>query len=882
MATSIDPERYAVATQRFTAFFTELGRIYMEREDVLAQVALALLSREHVLMTGPPGTAKSQIATAVLSRIVDATTGKPSVYARQFTENTVQTDLVGPINFKTLMDTGRTEHFTDEGMLGAVHAFLDEVFDGRDMLLRSALNVLNERELKEGTRTTRGQIECAIMTSNRYLAEVLEGSRETLLAFVDRVGFVSFVPRAFSDPANLSRVLARQVGGVRTPALTGVLTIQDLDILQAAADGVTVSETLCEALVSLLGMLEEEMAAACKADPEFVATRYLSVRTAVRAAKILRAICVYDRIFRDPSRPLEAVQGDFLGLRLHLLLAGPQPEAVAKLILRETDPRERRQLAIVRTEREIFDRCLRKLPPAVSKPPPAPEADKKKRAGDASFAKIRKALAAGTAFTDPTELFEAAKSLAAQTEENSGRSAEAGNLLREVVERLHERSLRAGLTAGGLSDRPPGDVVLELGAMAEQLEAMYGGSRPVARWLRGRAIALIDDAATLSPSSPAKVIEQLLERIIDVDLVATQAEVRLSDVEALANIRERLRAQGADPAGDEPGARWQPAVTRLEDDVAVLWDAAFGQAVANAIAEVPPTQVAAVLSQLGPTFARIDAVAARLTKLTGTPSQLKARVVWPRIATLLAATFRRLEAPDRAGVIDEVDAMLDRLEEAGLRGIVTPSDILRWTAEALLRGDLAPPPIDDTKFDLHGYRQMRVREQRLPLAYTLVEIALHLSPEIASRTPDPNQAAAAVADALAKLPEKLREVIAGADVARIQRSAWYLESWWRAMLGDRDPDPATMPMTEGSRMLGIIARSGLLTVVRDEAALLRYALETRLVSDAMPSHAGLATDLRARIERLDRTIDGFVNTLLRRRVDEAWEAMIPAQPEEPA
>ncbi|MEI8257248.1 MAG: AAA family ATPase, partial [Deltaproteobacteria bacterium] len=565
MVTSIDPERYAVATQRFTAFFTELGKIYMEREDVLAQVALALLAREHVLMTGPPGTAKSQIATAVLGRIVDATTGKPSVYARQFTENTVQTDLVGPINFKTLMDTGRTEHFTDEGMLGAVHAFLDEVFDGRDMLLRSALNVLNERELKEGTRTTRGLIECAIMTSNRYLAEVLEGSRETLLAFVDRVGFVSFVPRSFSDPANLSRVLARQVGGVRTPPLTGVLTIQDLDVLQAVADSVTVSEPVCEALVALLGMLEEEMAAASKADPEFVATRYLSVRTAVRAARILKAICVYDKIFRDTSRPLEAVQADFLGLRLHLLLAGPQPEAVARLILREADPRERRQLAIVRTEREIFDRCLRRLPPAASRPPPVPA--KKRAEGRPDLAKIRKALAAGTAFTDPTELFEAARSLATESEENSERSEETGALLREVVERLHERSLRAGLTAGGLGERPPGDVVLELGAMAEQLEAMYGGSRPVARWLRGRAIALIDDAATLAPSSPAKVIERLLESTVDVDMVATQAEIRIGDVEALANIRERLRAQGADPAGDEPGARWKPAVARLENDV---------------------------------------------------------------------------------------------------------------------------------------------------------------------------------------------------------------------------------------------------------------------------------------------------------------------------
>ena len=38
--------------------------------------ALALLSRQHVLMTGPPGTAKSQMASLVLGRIIDESTGE--------------------------------------------------------------------------------------------------------------------------------------------------------------------------------------------------------------------------------------------------------------------------------------------------------------------------------------------------------------------------------------------------------------------------------------------------------------------------------------------------------------------------------------------------------------------------------------------------------------------------------------------------------------------------------------------------------------------------------------------------------------------------------------------------------------------------------------
>ena len=158
MHPSYDPDHLQTALGRFRAFFKELREVFVERDDVLTQFGLALLCRQHVLMTGPPGTGKSQLAALTLGRIIDETDGAPSLFSRQFTENTVQTDLVGPIDFKTLMESGRTEHFTDEGMLGSVHAFLDEVFDGRDMLLRSTLNILHEREVKQGGMVTKGPL----------------------------------------------------------------------------------------------------------------------------------------------------------------------------------------------------------------------------------------------------------------------------------------------------------------------------------------------------------------------------------------------------------------------------------------------------------------------------------------------------------------------------------------------------------------------------------------------------------------------------------------------------------------------------------------------------------------------------------------------------
>ena len=185
-------------------------------------------------MTGPPGTAKSKLAQAVLGRILCEETRQPSLFARQFTESTVQTDLVGPLDFKTLMETGRSEHFTDEGMLGAAHAFLDEVFDGRDMLLRSTLNLLHERELKQGTKIARGQ--GGVRPDDH---QPLPGRRcwrtSALVAFVDRIAFLNFVPKGFADGNALADLLRRQVGGHGSPPLQARLSIQDVD--RAAGGG---------------------------------------------------------------------------------------------------------------------------------------------------------------------------------------------------------------------------------------------------------------------------------------------------------------------------------------------------------------------------------------------------------------------------------------------------------------------------------------------------------------------------------------------------------------------------------------------------------------------------------------------------------------------
>src|SRR5262245_34338325 len=242
----------------FQSFLEALQAAFLERNPVLEQPALALLAREHVLLTGPPGTAKSALAHSALGGIVEED-GRPSLFTRQLTEGAVQTDLLGPVDFKVLTETGRTRHILEEGMLGHRYAFLDEVFDGRDMLLRAVLNALHERELKQGPSVERGRLETAVLTSNRFLSEVVARVPELLVAFADRIPFQSFVPSSVARPTSRRALL---VGGTaaRTPQVAVSLPRAALARLQDSLPAVEVPAATLEALERLVELLQPALA----------------------------------------------------------------------------------------------------------------------------------------------------------------------------------------------------------------------------------------------------------------------------------------------------------------------------------------------------------------------------------------------------------------------------------------------------------------------------------------------------------------------------------------------------------------------------------------------------------------------------------------------
>jgi MoxR-like ATPase len=138
----VDPELSRTAGALRTAL-AEAARGLVERETLVELIALAAVAGEHVLVIGPPGTAKSE----AVRRVARAVSGSYFEYLLgRFTE---PSEIFGPVDLRKLRE-GLVETETRGMLPEADVAFLDEVFQGSTAILNTLLGVLNERRFRRG------------------------------------------------------------------------------------------------------------------------------------------------------------------------------------------------------------------------------------------------------------------------------------------------------------------------------------------------------------------------------------------------------------------------------------------------------------------------------------------------------------------------------------------------------------------------------------------------------------------------------------------------------------------------------------------------------------------------------------------------------------
>ena len=220
---------------RLRAHLQALEHGLLERETAARLLLLAALAGEHVLLIGPPGTAKSELARR-LHRAFDGA----RYFERLLTRFSTPEELFGPLSLKALEDD-RYERLIDGYLPTAGVAFLDEVFKANSAILNALLTLLNEREFDNGTARLHTPLISVIGASNEAPTD------ESLLAFHDR--FLLRVPVAPVSDAAFADLLA--LADRPAPMPPAPLTAADRAGVLSARAGVALGGEVLAALADL-------------------------------------------------------------------------------------------------------------------------------------------------------------------------------------------------------------------------------------------------------------------------------------------------------------------------------------------------------------------------------------------------------------------------------------------------------------------------------------------------------------------------------------------------------------------------------------------------------------------------------------------------------
>jgi MoxR-like ATPase len=132
------------ALEKLRKIKEELKGQFFERDDVIDGALSALLSGSHVLLIGPPGTAKSLLAHEICRSVSGA-----GYFQWLLTKFTTPEEIFGAVSLKGL-ENDEYRRVTGGKLPEANIAFLDEVFKASSSILNTLLTIMNERIFYNG------------------------------------------------------------------------------------------------------------------------------------------------------------------------------------------------------------------------------------------------------------------------------------------------------------------------------------------------------------------------------------------------------------------------------------------------------------------------------------------------------------------------------------------------------------------------------------------------------------------------------------------------------------------------------------------------------------------------------------------------------------
>jgi MoxR-like ATPase len=323
---------------------------FLGKSEVIRLLLIAVVAREHAVLIGPPGTAKSALLRT-LAGLLDT-----RYFEYLLTRFTEPNEIFGPVDIAAFRD-GEYRRRTAGMLPEAEVVFLDEVFKSNSAILNALLSLLNERRFTSG-----GQIiECPLISAFGASNEV--PADESLSALFDR-----FLLRIRSDNLDayhfnelLQLGIDHEVRRLRRQSATPLVTAAELHamveelaqrlqfsdaflssykglIFQIRAEGVTVSDRRVVKMLKLFAASAYLDGRSHADSSDFFVLKH--VWNSEDQAPILEAIVtpVLEAFYREhPDRRrvgalgvgLEALSGEID--RIRQVLTGPTPPSDLQL-----------------------------------------------------------------------------------------------------------------------------------------------------------------------------------------------------------------------------------------------------------------------------------------------------------------------------------------------------------------------------------------------------------------------------------------------------------------------------------------------------------------------------------------------------------------------